>query len=223
MDWLEGNEPTEKEGEYERLREEYGFTKPKKGNRLYPLDSMETAAAEVNGVIISDFAQLPHVEITEDSRIRVLEGEFHFEQVENGKHHRYNLLQKAEVVVGPGRLPDYITGRVRAFSPMTIRNKLATLNGANLDVYLTDEKEDVLIYTLAGESHLSSRKDQRKAVISEMLKMNKKGDIKNPKKMKREEFLGIHSMLSKPYEVYNPFSNVEEESGGLNTQPGLKD
>jgi hypothetical protein len=56
-----------------------------------------------------------------------------------------------------------------------------------------------------------------------MLKMNKKGDIKNPKKMKREEFLGIHSMLSKPYEVYNPFSNVEEESGGLNTQPGLKD
>ena len=203
--WINAQEIGETGFDAAALIQEFGLIKSPDGITLIPMEDFAQSAVKLNNVLVSDFSNIPLISLKQNVRIEVLHGVFEIQRTHNGVTSTTTLFPKSRVFVNADQGLDYEDGPLWTTSPITLRRKLATLSGSDLNCYVAPEEEDVLVYVLGGTVNLVSEKGNRDANVLEYLKMNKKGQIKKAKKIDQEVLPVILQQVKKKYRIVDPF------------------
>ena len=215
-DWLNAQMTVRPQPSTSALADSLGLIKNVKGIKLIPLEDIGGSTVKLNGRVISDFTNIPLIEIQDTVHIEVIQGLFELQRIKENNLRSARLYPGSHVYLRRDQNMDCLQGPVWTNASCTLNNKLATITGSRFNCYIDTEEEDMIIYVLDGQIKLTSEKNEKEAEALKYLKINKKGRIKRAKDIDNDVLSQILDRVNKQFIIDNPFvyeNEITEELG----------
>ena len=209
-DWLKAMEFTDHEighspDTLKLLAEHFGISTHLNKASLFPLTDFKNASIELDQQIISDFSNIPKIELKEGNNLKILNGHFLISTWIDQKTKLMDLSNDCIIKVGPDGLIEMHSGTLTSRSPLILGDKLAKVSGEEMEYLVLFLQKYISIHVLRGKINAVSAKDEVEVSAGEYTTMNYKGAIKKPRLMKMDVLQQFRDRANWKYDVHDPF------------------
>jgi choice-of-anchor C domain-containing protein len=187
------------------LAQHFGISTLLNQASLFPLTDFKNASIELDQQIISDFSNIPKIELQEGNNLKVLNGHFLISRRIDQKTKLMDLSNDCIIKVGTDGLIEMHSGALISKSPLILGDKLATISGEEMEYLVLFLQKYISIHVLRGKINAVSAKDEVEVSAGEYTTMNYKGAIKKPRLMKMDVLQQFRDRANWKYDVHDPF------------------
>lgn len=169
---------------------------------LVPIGKYTDASAEINGNIVSDFSQIPTVNISVNSVINIIGGKFNL-IIPSGEGPQIIVLEPtSRIRIGESFSIELLAGNIHVLAPVSFQIPLAKVVSTSSDFRIKLEPGLTTISVFEGEVSIISENDDEIIRAGNTTTMNKKGRIKKSKTMKEIPVQTLPKVVEAPFRVY---------------------